>query len=808
MAVFRNLDDVVNWVQYRLRIVNPDDPDQDNPSSYVDIPVVAQITFANKDKKSPGVDTQHVFNFDLSDDLGHYYHIFRVCNVTSQDGELVYDEDNYVDVERVECYPIRSQKDNAQVTGMIMGNTDLDGGWPAQPGQLDPFGDTGLYRQVVRYTTDNTLDGVPWVDVELINLLRIKDKKSVSPLLDGWAQGTPQEKVFRIAWYAGLGPAINDPDDPYKPTFAPCDPNLMLLKDHPIWSFFGINDNSQQFVGEQRRFQATGYPKPTTFVSGGAEDDVPDDTSKWPGLPYRLDPLQNIVNVNWADCVEFEVDNLKPGKHSKVFGPDVALLKQANTAIPDVNRLTVSCWFQVPGDGGPPGSGESAAPYRLIEFGGSAPPPFQIETSKIEIVQGTADGSVVPTMFVNILLTGPRITSDWESELPNETPYPCKFADVPPDFYGSPTAQFTHTITLSVDTKIKWEDFKDKWHHLAFSVEANEDDLASTATKVEYTWVGIAWYSVTNDDFSGAFNFNLYNQFYQPPYLPCAVGSLNPFNDHFFENVTDMPNPVSAAWELASGNFFGPQPKGKVPSGYGSDGFPLAEGFIGQLRFFMWHNNVAGDTPAWYFGVFLAHPLMAADNTGFENTKFALRFDGKVIAKTGDPVGTLGTVPKVDLFPHPKSPLNAGELPPDDDGTLLVVKDTEIALPRETTQAAFDIPHRYAETAVWFQPTEYIDLTDETIYGYFAKNFTDPVTNLTYIKPAAFTAQEIADMAAQNLPPLFRLSPAAKRFPSPTLFFKGNKKKFIVNQGTGGDFVKVNTIEDFSPGPNKVKKLI
>lgn len=280
----------------RLRLVNPGDD-----ASYVDVPVIMQISFANKDKKGPGVEHQHVHGFDPSADSGRYFHMFRVMNASGPVNQIAYDSYNYIDVERIECFPHVTKRTEydvvSQVYGWLTGNTDLPGGWPAQPGDLENSAAEYL-RQVVRCTFDNTVDGDPWVDMEIIRFKRTIDKKTHNnPELPN-----AQERAFRIPWFTDPLQPVGDDDDPYKPLHLKCDKSLPLLDEATTgMDFGGINDNSKQSpYGDERRFRATGYPPPTALFSGGPPDTAPGDP-KWPSRGFRMpSPLQNIVNCDFG----------------------------------------------------------------------------------------------------------------------------------------------------------------------------------------------------------------------------------------------------------------------------------------------------------------------------------------------------------------------------------------------------------------------------------------------------------------------------------------------------------------------------
>lgn len=227
------MPDSINRRQSLKKIKDPDDDD-----NFVMIPVTDQITF--RDPKSFA--QEYVFRFNNTESAGRVAHVRRVKQKIGMPTDYTEDDSNYVEVERIDRLGAVDPKSFAQGTGFRFDNRDEPESWPALPGVLDEVEQPARYRHVVRYTADNTLAGVPWVDVELIDLFSVKDPKSFG-----------QETIYRIT-YAERGPPIADPDDPYQPTFA--------FADHDL----------------------------PTAEEGSTEIDP----------PYRIDPFQNIVNVSWG----------------------------------------------------------------------------------------------------------------------------------------------------------------------------------------------------------------------------------------------------------------------------------------------------------------------------------------------------------------------------------------------------------------------------------------------------------------------------------------------------------------------------
>jgi hypothetical protein len=231
MATF----DGTNRVMRLRKVRDPNDED-----NFVLIPVIETIQFSDPKDSSQ----ERVVRFNNSVDTeARVWHTRRVLNKSGTPSNFTEDEDNYVDVARIDSLTTIDPKSASQEVVLRLDNRDDDGSWPAPPGALVE-NDLTHVRNVVRYTADNTPDGVPWVDVELINIILVRDPKTEG-----------QEYVYRIA-RAEPGEAIEDEDDPYLPTFALADESLEVIED--------------------------------------------DD----PASPVMLDPFQNIVNVKWGEPVE------------------------------------------------------------------------------------------------------------------------------------------------------------------------------------------------------------------------------------------------------------------------------------------------------------------------------------------------------------------------------------------------------------------------------------------------------------------------------------------------------------------------
>lgn len=224
----------------RKKIKNPN-----NPGQFIKIPVIEWVEF--KDPKTSQQETVHRLNnvtgggSDAA--TGRQYHNYTVTKKVGTAAAFIEDPGNTVKVFRIDRFGEVDAKTDKQGFGFRMNNLDQPDSWPAQPGLLNGTILSPL-RHVVRYTFDNTLNGKPSIDVELIDRVQVQDPKT-----------NQQETVYRVT-RADVGPQIIDAKDPYTPTFAFSDPNLPDSDD----------------------------------------PDQADDTI----LETMLDPFQNIVNVDWG----------------------------------------------------------------------------------------------------------------------------------------------------------------------------------------------------------------------------------------------------------------------------------------------------------------------------------------------------------------------------------------------------------------------------------------------------------------------------------------------------------------------------
>jgi hypothetical protein len=213
--------------QYRLRLRDPNDPDE-----YVDIPV--NLAVALRDAKT-GAQLYGLI-FDNSENSGRVAHRRTVENPA--------DPSQRIEVERIDGLILRDAKGgDERLHGYLIDNNDP----PPRTASSDA-GASHIRTHVVRYCRDNDPEGAPWVDVERIDCLALRDAK------------TGAQEIALIADWPPAGDPIDDPDDPFKPRFCEVPQSLPLV------------DRQYERINP----------------------------------PWRIDPLQNIVNFSGAPAVEFE----------------------------------------------------------------------------------------------------------------------------------------------------------------------------------------------------------------------------------------------------------------------------------------------------------------------------------------------------------------------------------------------------------------------------------------------------------------------------------------------------------------------
>lgn len=191
---------------------DPDDPD------YVDVPVIVELAY--RDTKSNNQD--YVARINNAEHEGRLVVSFRVFAATGAPGSATLSESDYIDAERIQQYGVKDPKSNNQESQPRLRADD--------PPPTTPDGDAGEEKRhrkthLVRYTKDNTKDGLPAVDFELIDETETRDPKD------------HQQESVLILKHPDTGDLeiIDDPSDPYAQLpdnplyFEECDPELDLL---------------------------------------------------------------------------------------------------------------------------------------------------------------------------------------------------------------------------------------------------------------------------------------------------------------------------------------------------------------------------------------------------------------------------------------------------------------------------------------------------------------------------------------------------------------------------------------------------
>lgn len=182
-------------VYKRKRIRNANDE-----SIYVDIPVIYQARF-----KSMVDQAQEFFiYFDNSENSSRKTH---VKSISASFDNLA----QSVQVERIDEWSVKIMQEQAQESTFVMKNTD--------PPPMQPDGNNNPSHEkthIVRYYQNNDAGSQTWVDVELIDELKIK-----------CMQEQAQEYIWFIK-HPELGDPVTDSGVPYSVTVGYCDPSLEL----------------------------------------------------------------------------------------------------------------------------------------------------------------------------------------------------------------------------------------------------------------------------------------------------------------------------------------------------------------------------------------------------------------------------------------------------------------------------------------------------------------------------------------------------------------------------------------------------
>lgn len=198
--------------------------DPTNENNYIDIPVIYQAQFKTMQEQAQ----ESILYFNNSSTSSRKVHTHRVTNPN--------DPSSYVDVERIDEWYSKTLAEQAQESAFILKNTDPP---PIQPdGTNNPSHEK---THIVRYYANNQAASQrAWIDVELIDQLRIVDAAS------------QYQEWYWYMKHPELGTPVEDPNVIYPITQGYCDPAL---------------------------------------------EAAPIETDLDP--PYRLDPLRNIINCNW-----------------------------------------------------------------------------------------------------------------------------------------------------------------------------------------------------------------------------------------------------------------------------------------------------------------------------------------------------------------------------------------------------------------------------------------------------------------------------------------------------------------------------
>lgn len=171
---------------------------------YVDIPVLYEAHLKTMAEQAQ----EYVFYIDNSEQSSRTFHVRRIANQS--------DSSRYVDCERIEQWFIKNMAEQAQEYAFVLANNDP----PPLTIREDGTADTSvMHEQVhyVRYFFDNDAESDTYIDLELIDQIKIKDATSQA-----------QEWIYYLR-HPSLGEIIDDPSVPYIVTAGYCDPSLELV---------------------------------------------------------------------------------------------------------------------------------------------------------------------------------------------------------------------------------------------------------------------------------------------------------------------------------------------------------------------------------------------------------------------------------------------------------------------------------------------------------------------------------------------------------------------------------------------------
>ena len=219
----------------RVPILSGDD--QYDPSNYVDIPVIAEMTIIG----SSGQEFHYRFTNDSRTKL-RSVRIKKVGNATGEFGpEVSVSTDNYVNAERIQTMAFSNSVEMLNEKGQP---ASFNQAWRTDkkfknqdPAPKQPDGSNNpahLQVHYVRYYRNNNLNASSWIDVELIDRMELKATNAQEYIFK-LRHPTPEDYA-EMAALAGTQdankfgqPVENDTDDPYNPILGFCDQTLELL---------------------------------------------------------------------------------------------------------------------------------------------------------------------------------------------------------------------------------------------------------------------------------------------------------------------------------------------------------------------------------------------------------------------------------------------------------------------------------------------------------------------------------------------------------------------------------------------------
>lgn len=252
------------------RLIDPSDPDPTNPTNYIDVPCIVSIYFEDP---GDGQVYQRILDSTAQNNTRQVHTKEVGWQSFDSDGSVSSDTSNQVMVERID----ETDDYNPDYLERVQ-LIDQDPAPLPPPSDPSYNADSGHWiTHVVRYNKDNINDpdATPWVDIEVADAIKLQGFLEQRHRNTG-SHADDSGQVFTLNFDNDPGDQnFTDPNDPYPARWA----------DINYWS--PSDGSAYQYMPQD---------------TDGATPDANGNPA-----PVRLDPFQNIVNINWSGglAVEF-----------------------------------------------------------------------------------------------------------------------------------------------------------------------------------------------------------------------------------------------------------------------------------------------------------------------------------------------------------------------------------------------------------------------------------------------------------------------------------------------------------------------